>query len=230
MSRTEFVPGRRPARHCRPADVSPRGHLIRHRAKRGRSLDDAGITLVELMTSMSIMSILVAMFTVGMVQMYRAANQTEARSVSQSQLDIVFLRLDKEIRYATAITPPVLLPSGWYVEYSFLDSRIDPPVRKCSQLWLDTADQKLRTRTWAEGSTAGVFAVIASNIRASQPFSVPPRPTDGAIKFQRLQLSLTADGGPGSTIGPRQFNVMFTALNTSDVSDAATCGAERPIT
>jgi Tfp pilus assembly protein PilW len=213
---------------ARSIDVVPRDVTARRR-RCGKGLaDDAGTSLIELITAMSIMSVVGAVFTAGIVMMYRSTNAIETRSGSQSQLHIAFTRLDKEIRYATGISVPDQLPSGWYVEYSFLDTGTNPPVSKCSELWLDTAAKRLRMRTWVEGSTAGTFAVLASDVNATQPFTMPGAPANTTSDFQRLRLSLAADAGPSSTRPPNQFNVTFTALNTSASSDAATCAAERP--
>ncbi len=189
---------------------------------------DAGVSLMELLVSLAVMSVLGSLFTAGILQMYGTTNWVEARSTSQSQIHTMFMRLDKQIRYASAIAPPASIPSGWYVEYAFLDTHTDPAARKCTELWMDPATRTLWSRTWDEGSPSGDFVVLTSGVASAQPFALPSAPASD-VGFQRLQISLKADAGPGSTGKPRTFDMTFTALNTSATSDAGTCAAERPV-
>jgi type II secretory pathway pseudopilin PulG len=195
---------------------------------------DTGITLAEVVVSMSIMSVLMAVFTVGIVQMYRSANHNESVSTAQSQLNVAFLRLDKEIRYAAAISTPGAVGSDFYVEYLTTSAG----ARRCSQLRLHAADRQLQLRTWTQGSPDGpatAWVPLASGVGADsdQPFAPDP---DNASRFERLRLTLVATYGPRDR--PTSMSITFTALNsvrgqdggtgTQPVPDQDVCGGRRP--
>jgi prepilin-type N-terminal cleavage/methylation domain-containing protein len=187
---------------------------------RVRATADGGITLIEVVVAMSIMSVLMAAFTVGIVQMYRSANATGSLSTTQSQLNTVFLRLDDEIRYASAISDPSAGPD-FYVEY--LTSNTTPA--RCTQLRLGT-DRKLRLRTWPQASpaTASGWATLASGVSpVDQPFTLVTEPKSS---FERLRLNLVAGPESGGSAISR-LDVTFTALNAVDNHHAG-CAGRRP--
>ena len=66
--------------------------------------DESGVTLIELVVSMTIMAVMMTVFTTAVVQMYQAANKTESMSNAQAELNNVFLRLDRIVRYAAGIS------------------------------------------------------------------------------------------------------------------------------
>ena len=74
--------------------------------------DDAGVTLIELMVAMALMSVFGTIFLSGIAQMYRAANRAEAMTTTQSQISIAFGRLDTQIRYATCASPICRRPAA----------------------------------------------------------------------------------------------------------------------
>jgi Tfp pilus assembly protein PilV len=194
----------------------------RRRASR-RGATDAGITLVEVVVSMTILSVVMAMFTGGVLQMYRAANRTEAAATSQSQINIAFLRLDKEIRYAAGISTPGSVASDPYVE--FLTTYTGTPV--CTELRLRVAARQLQRRTWAQGSsplTPSPWIPLASDISSTQPFTLSA--ADATFNFQRLRLKLVATSGAGGTATSKQTDVTFTAMNTSLTTSSATVCTE----
>jgi hypothetical protein len=173
---------------------------------------------------MSIMSFLMAMFTVGMVQMYHSTNQNESLSTAQSQLNIAFLRLDDEIRYATAINTPGSVGADFYVEYL----TTSPAPRTCTQLHLNTAAQQLQLRRWPQGSPAQAteWRALASGVSADAnqpPFAFDPV---AGSPYERLRLRLVAVYGPRDTMKTRS-DITFTALNTVSPHQDV-CGERRP--
>jgi prepilin-type N-terminal cleavage/methylation domain-containing protein len=207
----------------------------RHESGGDRRTRDTGITLIEVVVSMSIMSVLMAVFTVGIVQMYRSANHNESLSTAQSQLNIAFLRLDKEIRYAAAVSTSGAVGSDFYVEYLTMNAN----TRRCSQLRLHAADRQLQLRTWTQGSPDGsatAWIPLASGVGAvsgQPPFAPDP---DNASRFERLELTLVATYGPRDR--PTSMSITFTALNSVRRQDGGTgaqplpdqdvCGGRRP--
>ncbi len=173
---------------------------------------DAGLTMIEVVVAMSIMSVLMVMFTGSMLRMFRAANHTESVSAAQSQLNTAFLRLDKEIRYASAISTPGLVGTDPYVEYVTTNSG----AALCTELRLRVADRRLLRRSWAQGASPLVpspWLPLASGVTGTAPFTRTA--ADATFPFQRLQLRLSALAGGGTTGVSRTTDVTFTALNTS---------------
>jgi prepilin-type N-terminal cleavage/methylation domain-containing protein len=56
--------------------------------------DDDGFSLVEAMVGMVIMAIVGAVFTTGIVQVFRTARDNEARATTQAGISQALLRLD----------------------------------------------------------------------------------------------------------------------------------------
>jgi hypothetical protein len=182
------------------------------RTKRLQTRGDAGATLIDVMVSMVLMSIFMAMFTGGIVQMFRAANKTEAVMAAQTQLHIAFLRLDRELRYASAISASAAVGPDAYVEY--LTTNTGTPV--CTQLRLRVATAQLQRRTWVQGSsplTPSPWTPLVSDVSSTEPFRVLA--ADAVFSYQRLEVELVASSGSGDTASTKQTRVTFTALNTS---------------
>ncbi len=191
--------------------------------RRPRRTWDSGITLIEVVVSMSIMTIVGAIFTAGVLQMFRSANRSEAASTAQSQINNAFLRLDKEIRYAAGISTPGSVGSDSYVE--FLTTNTGTPV--CTELRLHVATRQLQRRTWIQGSsplTPSAWIPLASFVSSTQPFTLSA--ADATFNFQRLQLKLVGTSGAGGTATSKQTDVTFTALNTSPTTSSATVCTE----
>ncbi|WP_328468535.1 prepilin-type N-terminal cleavage/methylation domain-containing protein [Actinoplanes sp. NBC_00393] len=180
--------------------------------------DDAGVTLLEMVVAMGIMSVFMSLFTAGIVQMYRTATTAETTQVLQSRLNLVFERLDAEIRYASAITEPGEPTGlGWNVEY--LNVNGAEPV--CTQLRL--LDRKLQRRTWVAGETpSGGWRVLATEVTNTEPFA--REASDGQWFQLRLRMTVAYASSSHST------EFLFTAMNsnTGDADAFCTEGRSRP--
>jgi prepilin-type N-terminal cleavage/methylation domain-containing protein len=189
-----------------------------------RLRDDAGVTLVEVTVTMSIMAVVMLMFTGGVIQMYRSTHKNESIATAQAQTNIAFLRLDKEIRYATGISTPGLVGTDNYVEY--LTTNTGTAV--CTQLRLKVDAKQLQRRSWIQGALPGDFVPLASSVSSSAPFTLFQ--ADATYNFQRLQLRLTATSGTGGTLTAAETDITFTALNTSlSTSSATVCTEGRAV-
>jgi prepilin-type N-terminal cleavage/methylation domain-containing protein len=177
---------------------------------------DAGVTLVELVVSMTIMGIFMAMFTAAATQMFRFETNTETATSAQTQIHLAFLRLDKDIRYATGISAP----STAYVEYL----RTDEGQPVCAELWMDATGRALKSRTWPQGTTpASSWTTLATDASSALPFTlIPPAPP---FNSQQLRLTITV-GPPGGTSTAKLMDVTFTALNTSSSTASSTVCTE----
>ncbi|MEU4428711.1 prepilin-type N-terminal cleavage/methylation domain-containing protein [Actinoplanes sp. NPDC024001] len=187
--------------------------------------DDAGVTLLELLVAMSIMSVFTALFTAGVVQMYRTAATAEATQALQSRLNLTFERLDAEIRYASAITDPDPAPvDGRGISVEYLNLNGAEPL--CTQLRL--LNGALLRRTWTTGKPpSGGWRTLATGVTGSTPFAV--RKT--ANRFQ-LRLTLTVEyATSGPAAGEHTTEFLFTALNNRAGEAGTACttdGRSRP--
>jgi type II secretory pathway pseudopilin PulG len=181
--------------------------------------------MVELTVALVVMSLMMAMFTTSVVQMFRAANKTDNIATAQSQISIAFQRLDTEIRYAEGVSTPTT-SAPWYVE--FVTAATGTAV--CTQLWLDTTAGQLKRRTWTQGGSYSriVGVPLASGITATQPFTVYS--PDTTYNVQRLRIRLTSTSGAGASGSTQNVDVTFTAMNTSlSTSSATVCTEGRSI-
>lgn len=202
--------------------------MIKHHARRPARVRpdrrDAGTTLVEVMVTLGIMSVAMAVATAGILQMYRSSYWSEASSIDMSQLQTAFERLDRTVRYASAISEPnpaATAGGGWYVEWSITTAG----VTTCTQLRLDGPSGRLQSRSMPSGGQIGGWSTIASSLGGTQPFALEPASASG-YPHQRLTVTLTV----GSTGHTRPSLFTFTALNSSlatDSSDVCT-GMDRP--
>jgi prepilin-type N-terminal cleavage/methylation domain-containing protein len=180
--------------------------------------DDRGFTMTEIVVTMSVMSVVMAIFTAGVVQMYNTSNKTESLAVSQAQSNTAFLRLDKQIRYASGISTPGTVAGTPYVEYLLAGSG----TATCYELRLK--DSKLQQRVWTQGGTIAnsPWTVLSNGVTASQPFTyLAP---DATFNFQRLRLQLTTTYGGNQTLSAANTDITFTALNTTlGTSSASVC-------
>jgi len=181
--------------------------------------DDRGVTLVEVMIAMTLMSIFLVLFTTGLRQVFRVSDHDQAAAVAREQIHIAFQRLDSEIRYAAGISAEGQVGADWYVE--FLTTYTGTPV--CTELRFTQGGQ-LQSRTWEQDETPPPFTVLASGAGAGQPFRRYPVVVGSGIDFQRLSVDLSVSGGKAA--GPREISVMFTAYNTSPTTASDTACVE----
>ena len=180
-----------------------------------------------MVVSLTVLGIVMTIFTSAMLQMYRVSNRSEATANAQSQINNLFLRLDKEIRYAAGISTPGTVGGDPYVE--FLTTYTGTAV--CTELRLRVSAKQLQRRTWTQGASPlapTAWVPLASEISSSTPFSFIA--ADPTFNFQRLRLQLTATSGAGTTATPKNTDVTFTAMNTSLTTSSATvCNEGRTV-
>jgi prepilin-type N-terminal cleavage/methylation domain-containing protein len=152
--------------------------VVRKR-KRGESAgDDQGFSLVELIVTMGIMSVVMAVASTALLQIYSGAKQIEQTSVAADQLDTSLARLERELRYATHVSGVALGTAGnkWYLEFGIPAEDTSSPKR-CRQLQFDLVHKSLRLVSWdLPGTNAGVAPVtLATNLvldSGVRPFTV----------------------------------------------------------
>jgi hypothetical protein len=151
-----------------------------------------------------------------------SANKTESVTLTSNQLNTAFLKLDKSVRYATAVsTPGVSATSGdWYVELrsTYTGSEV------CTQLQADITSQQLRSRTWTVVNSAATgltgWTPLATKITnggvasssADAPFVVGQPSTN--VSYQTLKITLVSTAG-STAVTTSRSSVTFTAQNSS---------------
>jgi type II secretory pathway pseudopilin PulG len=183
-----------------------------------RESDDAGFTLIDTMMAMTVMMIVMAVFTASVLGMYRTANDVEARSVTQTQISTAMQRLDRQIRYAKGISEPYMIAGIVYVDLL----AVQQTKRQCIQLRV--ANGVLSQRTWtylANPLDLTGWTAVAYGLATATPFDYLP-PTD---VLGHQQLTVTLGGGTGS--GTDTNTVTFTALNSDRTTGQDYCSAAR---
>jgi type II secretory pathway pseudopilin PulG len=179
-----------------------------------RRCDDRGTTLVELVVAMGIFTMVLSVIvgiTVAMVQDVRkSTNLYDAGADARA----AFSRLDKQIRYATAINRPRPGTSGAdrYVEFQSVDGG---NVLTCHQWRLLDASGLLQQRSWVGTAvSAPGWSTVATHVvnGAGQPPFVfgPATPT---VPRESLTVNLVIRRGTQST-GTVSLSTTFTARNT----------------
>jgi Flp pilus assembly pilin Flp len=192
--------------------------------------DDDGVSMIEVTVSLTLMAVLMTIFTTAVLSVYRSVNRTEAISNAQSQLNIAFLRLDKDVRYASGISDSKEIGGYHYVEY--LNTSLGTEV--CTELRFGPTSGLLQRRTWNRNQTPLAptpWAILASNLSLEtdpltgapyKPFELiaadPTGTGNPASNFQKLQIRLAvwAQGKQVAT-----STIAFYALNTSLASTSS---------
>jgi type II secretory pathway pseudopilin PulG len=210
---------------------------------RDRGPDDAGSTLLELVVGMALMGVFLSIFTTAIFQMGRTITKVDAVTQSAGQANQAFLKLDKLVRYASAVTTVGKSTSGyWYVE---LDNTATQP-ETCTQLRIapsisNSSDIQLQQRTWTITTTSGTpvvssassWRMVADGVTnnavavgsADQPFTVPTGSVTVSSPFQQLTITLVFESGTGDGASTTRSAMTFTALNSnaSAVSNSSVC-------
>ncbi len=180
------------------------------RRLRDRAASDNGFTMIDIVVTMTVMSIVMVLFSAAVQQIYNAEERTEATSTSQSQSVTAFQRLDKQIRYASGISTQGLVGADQYVEFQTTNSG----AAICTELRVHVANGQLQERTWTSGMTPLVptaWKPLASGVSSSTPFTFYA--ADATYNFQRLEVNLAVKTGSNSNATIRQSDIIFTALN-----------------
>lgn len=171
------------------------------------------MTLAEVLVAMAVTSVVMAISTAGIVQMYRTSNRADVLSTEMVQLQTAFQLLDRSVRYATAISQPNTTASAtgdWYVEWT----SVTGTATTCTQLRLDASSNQLQRRSEPAGGQPGIWTTVASSLTGTQPFTLQAASTS-SYPHQRLTVDVTVRPPAGSSQLARRSIFSYTALNTS---------------
>lgn len=192
--------------------------MSRPRTRR-RLQDDDGFTLVEMIVSMSIFSVILAIFALAVTDWTESVVRTSRISDQTTTGRKVFNLLDKQVPSASAVNRPVVVGTDHYFEMR--NDATTPST--CTQWRLRTATNQLQWRSWPTdtGTVAPTPAwrtVDSYAVRTRNPTTgVPLDPfvldvPDGTYATQRLTVNVSAQRGNGPVT---QTNATFTVRNSS---------------
>ncbi len=203
------------------------------RRRRAAGRDD-GFSLIELMVTMTVMSVVLVVVIGAITQIYSAVTTTEATSIGRDQLGTAFNRLDKELRYAGWIAVPGQVGTRWYLEYALPTG--------CRQLKYDAGVITLASWT-LPSTTPGTPTTLATDLSltgAVAPFTLYPA---GTVPYasasagvsgvgrnfapEHAQVRLRFNAAVGGVTLP--FDDIFTAQNTTRLTSLLNdCSKGRP--
>lgn len=174
--------------------------------------DDDGFSLVEILVVLAITTLIGAVFTTAVLQLYRTAGAEDNDYATQSQTSQALLRLEKQVRYAYSVGTPHVEGTTPYLEFlvmSPVTAGSTTLVKRCVQLRL--AGTSLQTRYWTAGTANTVtgWTQLAGGLTATTTPFVRTAPTT-AVNHQLLTVRLAARSGTSV----RSSAMTFTALNT----------------
>lgn len=184
---------------------------------------DSGMTLTELLISMGIFTTVIALFMGAVVFMTHNTARASAVSDSGDEVRRAFQRLDREVRYASAINWPGTGSGGtWYVEYLMSDVEAGE-AEQCVQ-WRVTRDtHELQRRDWDRDTSAvSAWVTVASDVRNDPVLGDPEpfilRPANPQYDNQRLEIDLRIRPNESTDSAGAGLEAIFVARNTGAVT------------
>ncbi len=175
---------------------------------------DAGFTLVELLVAMGLFAVLLTVMMGAIGAMTTDLRKTNGVSEAADQARRAFDRLDKQVRYADAISTPGKVGSDWYVEFLTTDTQ---GQHVCRQWRVEASTDRLQQRSWTPGTTPSStpsWATVAVGV-VNDPVALPPfvaEPT-AADSDQQLSIDLLVERG-ARPAGRAETKTTFSARNT----------------
>jgi len=214
--------------------------VIGLRARLNREADasaQAGFSLIELLVSMMIFSIFVGLFLSAVVGLTRGTTRAKLTAETSSSVLLVFQNIDRQVRYADAITLPGNGSSGpryRYVEFRTPAASTRDGVTKCTQWRFDSTNGTLASREWPATTFASATAwaqkvdTVIDTASTDYPFQLVRAAADGSTK---QQLVLKIDAGNADAGAVSSISTTYIARNSSLASptNADVAGA-RPST
>ena len=181
-----------------------------------------GMTLVELVVAMSMLSIVLLIFTSVLASVQRTVVENQRYSEANDAARLALQQLDRELRSGNVINDPSAPPTGYPANNSLLIySQANLPTRGQAQceLWKITTNHELQVRRWIPGSSTWetewrtVAEHIVNRTTGVNAFTMNSDPLKGERTVDiRLQINPELVDQPGRTIDIR---VSLTGRNTS---------------
>ena len=182
---------------------------------------DDGYTIIEVIVSIGIFTLFVAMMLTTVVAISQSSIRTQLVGESTNGAITVFGALDRQARYSDSINYPGTGANGKrFVEFRTPAESAATRVTTCTQWMFNPTEMTMSSRTWPDqaGSTATPWVVRLNNVIDDQlpgspyPFTLVPAGYMGP-SMQQLVVSLHA--GNAALDGDAQFASSFVARNSS---------------
>jgi hypothetical protein len=177
--------------------------------------------MVELMVTVFVFTIFLAVVLSSLVGITKASTQAQVIARSSTGVLIVFQNFDRAIRYANMINVPGSAAGGRYVEFR-VPAKDTTSVATCFQWRYVPGANVIQSRQWPDGLTANMtdWATKLTSVfddGANYPFVLIPA---GGTGSTMQQLTLTIDAGNASQKGAL-VTTTFVARNSSADSNSA---------
>jgi type II secretory pathway pseudopilin PulG len=139
--------------------------MVRMRLRR----DEAGMSLAEVMVSMSVFTVVVVIFLSTLTSVQQATVRESSHSVNNDQARLAMLEFDREIRSGNVLYDPATEnPAGFVLRIytqSNANTRTPSPGYVC-RVWQITTGGLLQTRSWPpmEPQNASDWVTVATGI------------------------------------------------------------------
>lgn len=197
-----------------------------NRLHRPSTAGEEGFTLIEMLVSAALLAGFTALFMGAVNLMFRDVRHQQGQNEGVDQIRQVVSTLDKQMRYANAVSTPGTTADGTlWVEWRTGLITNPPSAQTCSQ-WRLTPTGDLQSRTWnppvsGVGSYTGLTswqtrAVSVSNPAAGQVFQLASNVASVDQKKQQLRVAFNVTHG--RPVVTTSTAVTFTAVNTSQAT------------
>jgi len=191
-----------------------------------RPRTDDGLTLTELVVSMGIFTVVVAISLTMLRSMTTATLRVATVNEARTDVDRLYSRLDKQAPYADAINAAGQSGGDWWIEFRTDVTTAGLPPR-CWQYRLNTASRIVSARSWpiGDGGGATAWATLLQDAQARNgagapaPFTMIPSTTDVTRQRLVVALDVVATGAP-----PVPLDTTYVARNTSTTTVTNTAG------
>jgi prepilin-type N-terminal cleavage/methylation domain-containing protein len=180
---------------------------------------DQGVTLVEVVVSMAVLSLVMALATGGFLQLSGTFRATTTIGEAQGQAGRVFQRLDNDVRYADDMRAEAMFPAESTAPSLLYLSTAGAVT--CRALTL--AGDRLLRRSWSPGETPGPAEVLAVGVVAVDgvdPMAVGGGGGAGDGDSQvpgtpkEAVITVAIRSGAGAAASHRELRETFVAPNT----------------
>lgn len=188
------------------------------------------MTLIEMLVSMGLFTILLGIFMSGVAAMTDLTVRSRSAADSSDEVRRAYQRLDKQLRYASAVNRPGVAGGNEYLEFQTSAVDVGTDVM-CSQWKLDASADTLAFRTWpdVDGAAASSWTVVASRV-VNDPSTSPVftyLATDEDHTKQRVAVYLDVESNQGDGAELRSTFVALNTTPTTMTNEATSGGASK---
>jgi type II secretory pathway pseudopilin PulG len=209
--------------------------MITMRRLLARAHRQDGITLAELLVSMSILTIVMTVFLSTLASMQRATVDQQVRSDLNDQARLALMSIDRQVRSGNLLYDPDLeddplgrmsggSPATGYLFRVYTQARVGGSSESRCVLWLVDDQRRLLTRYWDQDEdpdTATEWRVAAEGVvnfdEDASPFLLD---TEGRTVQVTLAVNPDVENRPAAT---QWFEVSLTGRNTSFGYPSSVC-------